>query len=601
MDKLKKREDIKSSDKWKIEEIYPNIEAFEQDLKNFDQELSKLIKLEKNFLENSINFKNFFVQDEKTSRILEKLGVYANCKSDEDKGDSIYQELNGKITNMYAKYNESTSSVIPKILNTKKEIIVQYLDEQKKELQSYKHFFDQILIKKEHILGAEVEKALSAYIPVLSENSETSSYLMNADMKFGTIQNEKGQEIELTEANYSNFMQSKNREVRKSAFQKLQSTFGNFKNTLTSTYTQTVNYDSISARLRKYDSSINMYLQPKKIPVQLYNNLIQTVKDNLDILYEYYKVKKEILGLNEFHLYDGYVKVIQDNEKEYTFEEAEKLAINALSILGDEYLTTLKSAFTAGWIDKYPNLGKRGGAYSTGSYDTLPYVLLNYTNTYNDVSTLAHELGHSMHSHYTNTYTPYITATYPIFLAEIASTTNELLLSHYMYEHSTNKTEKLNILNEKLDLFKATIYRQTMFAEFEKNAHDYVDQGGVLTSDYLCEMYYELNKEYFGPNVIVDDEIKYEWLRIPHFYTPFYVYQYATSLSISCYVAENIINNTPGFKEKYLEFLKSGGKDYPLEVLKIIDIDLTDRKVFESAINLFRETLDNFKKVYNEK
>ncbi len=601
MDKLKKREDIKSSDKWKIEEIYPNIEAFEQDLKNFDQELSKLIKLEKNFLENSINFKNFFVQDEKTSRILEKLGVYANCKSDEDKGDSIYQELNGKITNMYAKYNESTSSVIPKILNTKKEIIVQYLDEQKKELQSYKHFFDQILIKKEHILGAEVEKALSAYIPVLSENSETSSYLMNADMKFGTIQNEKGQEIELTEANYSNFMQSKNREVRKSAFQKLQSTFGNFKNTLTSTYTQTVNYDSISARLRKYDSSINMYLQPKKIPVQLYNNLIQTVKDNLDILYEYYKVKKEILGLNEFHLYDGYVKVIQDNEKEYTFEEAEKLAINALSILGDEYLTTLKSAFTAGWIDKYPNLGKRGGAYSTGSYDTLPYVLLNYTNTYNDVSTLAHELGHSMHSHYTNTYNPYITATYPIFLAEIASTTNELLLSHYMYEHSTNKTEKLNILNEKLDLFKATIYRQTMFAEFEKNAHDYVDQGGVLTSDYLCEMYYELNKEYFGPNVIVDDEIKYEWLRIPHFYTPFYVYQYATSLSISCYVAENIINNTPGFKEKYLEFLKSGGKDYPLEVLKIIDIDLTDRKVFESAINLFRETLDNFKKVYNEK
>lgn len=601
MDKLKKREDIKSSDKWKIEEIYPNIEAFEQDLKNFDQELSKLIKLEKNFLENSINFKNFFVQDEKTSRILEKLGVYANCKSDEDKGDSIYQELNGKITNMYAKYNESTSSVIPKILNTKKEIIVQYLDEQKKELQSYKHFFDQILIKKEHILGAEVEKALSAYIPVLSENSETSSYLMNADMKFGTIQNEKGQEIELTEANYSNFMQSKNREVRKSAFQKLQSTFGNFKNTLTSTYTQTVNYDSISARLRKYDSSINMYLQPKKIPVQLYNNLIQTVKDNLDVLYEYYKVKKEILGLNEFHLYDGYVKVIQDNEKEYTFEEAEKLAINALSILGDEYLTTLKSAFTAGWIDKYPNLGKRGGAYSTGSYDTLPYVLLNYTNTYNDVSTLAHELGHSMHSHYTNTYNPYITATYPIFLAEIASTTNELLLSHYMYEHSTNKTEKLNILNEKLDLFKATIYRQTMFAEFEKNAHDYVDQGGVLTSDYLCEMYYELNKEYFGPNVIVDDEIKYEWLRIPHFYTPFYVYQYATSLSISCYVAENIINNTPGFKEKYLEFLKSGGKDYPLEVLKIIDIDLTDRKVFESAINLFRETLDNFKKVYNEK
>lgn len=601
MDKLKKREDIKSSDKWNIETIYSDTEALEQDIKRFEQELTKLIELEKNFLENSINFKTFFLQDEKTLRVLEKLGVYANCKSDEDKANSIYQELSGKIINLYAKYNENTSSVIPKILNTERETIIQYITEQEKELRPYKHFFEQILNKKEHILGEEVEKVLSAYAPVLSENRETSSYLMNADIKFGTIRDENGEETELTEANYSNFMKSKNREVRKNAFQKLQSTFGIFKNTLTSTYAQTVNYDSISARLRKYDSSINMYLQPKKIPVQLYNNLIQTVKENLNVLYKYYDVKKEILGLDEFHLYDGYVKVIEDNEKEYTFEEAQNLVINALSILGDEYLNTLKSAFSAGWIDKYPNIGKRGGAYSTGSYDTLPYILLNYTNTYNDVSTLAHELGHSMHSYYTNTYNPYITATYPIVLAEIASTTNELLLSHYMYEHSTNKTEKLNILNEKLDLFKATIYRQTMFAEFEKNAHDYVDQNGVLTADYLCEMYYKLNKQYFGPNVVVDDEIKYEWLRIPHYYTPFYVYQYATSLSISCYVAENIIHDTPGFKEKYLEFLKSGGKDYPLEVLKIIDIDLTDTKVFESAINLFRETLENFKKVYDEK
>ena len=344
-----------------------------------------------------------------------------------------------------------------------------------------------------------------------------------------------------------------------------------------------------------------MYLKPKNIPIELYNNLIKVVRNNLDVLYEYYDLKKEILNLDEFHLYDTYVKVIKDSNKKYTFDEAKDIVIDALSIYGEDYTKVLKSAFTDGWIDKYPNKGKRSGAYSTGSYDTLPYVLLNYTNEYNDVSTLAHELGHSMHSYFAVKNNPYITADYPIFLAEIASTTNELLLSHYMYEKSNNRLEKLNILNEKLDLFKATIFRQTMFAEFEKNAHEYVDNKNVLTSDYLCDMYYKLNKDYFGDNVVIDEEIKYEWLRIPHFYTPFYVYQYATSLSISCYVSQNIINDTPGFKDRYIEFLSSGGRDYPLEVLKIIDIDLTDTKVFESAIDEFRKTLEEFKRIYYEK
>lgn len=600
MNKAKTRDEINRSDKWQIEKVYNNTDEFNKDLIQFEKELAKLIEFEKDFLKDSTSFKNFFLQDEKTSRILEKLAIYANCKSDEDKGNSLYQELSGKITNMYAKYNENTASVIPKILKTDEKIINQYI-ETEKDLAPYRHFFDQILSRKEHILKEEEESILSAYSPVLSGNSETASYLTNADIQFGEITNENNEKIELTEANYPNFIKSNNRNIRKEVFKRLQNTYGSFKNTLSSTYAQTVNYDSTSARLRKYKSSIEMYLEPKKIPVKLYENLIKTVKNNLSVLYEYYAFKKEVLDLDEFHLYDGYVKIIQDNNKVYDFNEAQDLVINALSILGDEYLAILKKAFTDGWIDKYPNKGKRTGAYSTGSYDTLPYLLLNYTNTYNDVSTLAHELGHSMHSYYTNTYNPYITATYPIFLAEIASTTNELLLSNYMYEHSTNKNEKLNILNEKLDLFKATIYRQTMFAEFEKNIHDYVDKKGILTADYLCEEYYKLNKEYFGSNVSVDEEIKYEWLRIPHFYTPFYVYQYATSLSISCYVAENIINNTPGFKEKYLEFLKSGGKNYPLEILKIIDIDLADTKIFESAINLFKETLEKFKKVYNEK
>ena len=469
------------------------------------------------------------------------------------------------------------------------------------ELEPYKYLFKRIMARKKHTLSEEVEKALASYQPVFDASSDTYSYLTNADLQLGTITNEDNEEVELSESNYSIYIKSNNREVRKAAFKKLYNAYKGINNSLTSTYSTTVNTDSITARLRNYDSSIAMYLKPNDIPVVLYNNLIKTVRANLSSLYDYYALKKDILKLDEYHLYDTYVPVLENVDKDYTFEEAKDIVIKALSVYGEDYINVLKTAFADGWIDKYPNKGKRSGAYSTGSYDTLPYVLLNYTNKYDDVSTLCHELGHSMHSYYTNKNNPYITADYPIFLAEIASTTNELLLSHYMYENSTKKEEKLSILNQKLDLFKATIFRQTMFAEFEQIVHEYVDNKNILTADYLNETYYKLNQEYFGEGVVVDDDIKYEWSRVPHFYTPFYVYQYATSLSIACYVAKNIINNTPGFKENYIKFLSSGGRDYPLEVLKIIDIDLNDTKVFESAIDEFKTTLDQFKKMYYEK
>ena len=598
--KILTRKEVKKEDKWNIDAVYGGIEEFNNDVKLLEKELEKLISMEESFLSNSEEFSKFFIQDEKVSRLLEKLSVYANCKNDEDKGNSIYQELKGRVINLFALYNEKTSSIIPKIIKEDTETIYKYVEEQE-SLKPYKHFFDTILNRKTHTLDEKVEKALSMYQPVLSSAGQTSSYLTNADLKLGMIKDEFGNDVELTEANYSTYIKSSNREVRKQTFENLYSAYSGVINTLSSTYSTTVNKDSITAKLRNYDNSISMYLNPNKIPIELYNNLISVVRNNLDTLYNYYDLKKDILNLDEFHLYDSYAKVVKDNDKKYTFDEAKDIVLDALSIYGDEYISILKTAFTDGWIDKYPNKGKKSGAYSTGSMDTMPYVLLNFTGDYNDVSTLAHELGHSMHTYFTVKNNPYITADYPIFLAEIASTTNELLLSHYMYEHSASKDEKLSILNEKLDLFKATIYRQTMFAEFEKNAHDYVDSGNILTKDYLDDMYYDLNKTYFGPNVVVDEDIKYEWARIPHFYTPFYVYQYATSLSISCYVALNIINKTPGFVEKYLKFLQSGGRDYPLEVLKIIDVDLKDTKVFESALEDFKNTLDEFKKIYYEK
>ena len=600
MDKIKSRSEIESKDKWSIELIYKNEDEYNNDIEKVKLEINKLIDMIDDFSSNSTNFKNFFLQDEIVSRLLDKLLIYSHCRNDEDISNSTYQELREKVTNLYTEYKEKTSSVIPKITEMDKEVIYKYIEEQD-ELKDYKHFFDTILQKKEHTLSKEEEKVISAYSPVLGSSNSTYSYLTNVDMDFGKLENEDGKEIDFNESNYSVFIESKDRNIRKNAFTKLFSTYSNFKNTLTSTYSNIVNYDSITSRLRNYNSSIEMYLEHNKIPVTLYNNLISVVRDNLPTLYEYYDLKKKILNLDEIHLYDLYVKVVKDNNKNYSFDEAKELVINALSVYGDDYINVLKTAFTDRWIDIYPNKSKRGGAYSTGSYDTLPYVLLNYTNTYNDVSTIAHELGHSMHSYYTNKNNPYITADYPIFLAEIASTTNELLLSHYMFENSNSREEKLSILNEKMDLIKATIFRQTMFAEFEKKVHDYVDSSNVLTSDYLCNLYYQLNKDYFGDGVVVDDLIKYEWSRIPHFYSSFYVYQYATSLSISFYVAKNIINNTPGFKEKYIKFLSSGGRDYPLEVLKIIDVDLNDTKVFESAMEEFKDTLQKFKKIYNEK
>ena len=593
MDKLLKREEVKNSDKWDIESVYSSLDVYNKDYNIVKDNIDKLKNMQDIFLSSSTSFKEFLLLDSKTSRLIAKLYTYATRKYDEDTGNSTYQELYGKINNLYQEYSEALSFVVPMILEEDKDTIVGYLNKEK-ELYDFKHQILDILRYKEHTLSKEEEHIITAFSKVLDSSSDTADFLMDTDMKFGTIKDEEGKEVELTSSNYSTYLNSKNREVRKNAFLNYHKVYGNFKNTLTSTLASTCEALSVSSKLKKYNSSMEASLFGDFIPVKLYDNLIKVVHNNLPSLYKYFEVKKKILGLDEFHLYDGYVSTVKNIDKKYSFLEGEKLVKKALSVLGDEYSRELDKAFEDGYIDKYPNLNKRSGAYSYGSYDTKPFVLLNYTNEYNDVSTLAHELGHSMHTYFSNHYNSYENSGYPIFLAEIASTVNELLLSYYMEDNAKDKDEKLFILNERLDLFKATIFRQTMFAEFEKYIHELTDKGEILTADNICNYYYELNKLYFGPNVVVDEVIRYELLRIPHFYTPFYVYKYATGLSIASYIVKNIINNTPNFKEKYLEFLKSGGRDYPLEVLKIIDIDLTDTKVFDDAMEMFKETLDEF-------
>ena len=593
-----KRNEIKKEDRWNLELIFKNDEELNNDLTKLNEMLDILKVKVSTSLDSKELFKDYLLYDREVCILLEKIYVYASCKNDEDKSNSKYQELNGKMLNIYSKYSEITSSIEPRLLKLDDKKLKEYFNQE--GLEAFDYYYKTLLDQKEHTLDENSEMLLARFMPVMSNNSETASLLMDADMKFGTIKDEEEKEVELTSSNYSKFLESDNRRVREEAFKKYHKVYGEFRNTLSSTYYQTVKLDEITSNLRKYKNSLDMYMSPSKLPEKLYTNLVDTVHSNLDAAYDYFELKRKMLNLDEFHLYDGYANVIPEVTKKYTFDEAKDIVIDALSILGEEYNTNFKRAFTEGWIDKYPNEGKRSGAYSTGSYTTVPYVLLNFEGKYNDVSTLAHELGHSMHTYYSNTYNEYEKSGYPIFLAEIASTTNELLLSYYMFNNAKTKEEKLDIINSRLDNFKATIYRQTMFSEFELIAHKYVEEGNTLTADYLENEYLKLNKLYFGDKVVIDDEIKHEWSRIPHFYTPFYVYKYATSLSISYYIAKNIINEKEGFKEKYIEFLKSGGRDYPLEILKIIDIDLNDNKVFQDAINSFKEDIELFKKIYNE-
>ena len=375
--------------------------------------------------------------------------------------------------------------------------------------------------------------------------------------------------------------------------------YSSVKNTIASTMYGAVNSNVVIANLKNYDSAIKASLYADNVTTDIYDNLIKTVNNNLDTLFKYYSLRKDVLGLTELHLYDLYANLIESAEKKYTFEEAKDIVLNALKPLGENYVKDATKAFTERWVDVYPNETKRSGAYSGGCYDTYPYMLLNYQGRLNDVSTLAHELGHSMHSYYSRKNNSYQDADYKIFVAEVASTVNELLLCKYLLKESQDKEVKLSILNRLMELFKGTIYRQTMFAEFEKNMYEIVEKGNIFTWEDLSNMYYDLNKKYFGDDVVVDEDIKYEWSRIPHFYYNFYVYKYATGLSAACFIVDNILSGKENALESYLEFLSTGSKYYPLEELKIAGVDMTDPKVVESAIKMFDEAINEFNELYN--
>ena len=595
MTEIKDRSMIETKDKWDLSLIYKTQKDFENELeitKNLILEYRK--KYENHTMDNANIFYNSIIDSLEISRKLNKLYAYASMKSDEDVSNNDNQELKNKVINLYDLATANMFFVDTELLKEDYAKIEKFYQDEPKLLEHEVNIKDTFRYKK-HTLSDVEEKLLSNISKAFGNDEQTYGYLTDSDMTFGTIKNEDNKEVELTDTNYSIYSKSKDRRVRKEAFDALYNHYKQFKNTITSTFDGSIKQSVSIAKLRKYNSAFEASLFKDEISIDVYNTLVNTIHENLNVFHKYYDLKKKVLNLDEFHLYDVYVEMVKDYDKKYSFDEAKQIVINALSVLGNDYIETFKKAFDEKWIDIYPNKNKRGGAYSGGSYDTKPYILLNYQGTLNDVSTLAHEGGHSMHTYYTITNQPIQYGDYPIFVAEVASTVNEILLAKYMLKNSTSREEKLAVLNQLLELFKGTIYRQVMFSEFEKYAYDLVENDDVITSDKLCDKYYQLNKLYFGDNVVVDDLIRYEWEKVPHFYYNFYVYKYATGLSAACKIVDGILNNEKDALDNYLNMLKSGSRQNPLDTLKIAGVDMTDKKVYESAIKMFDETIEEFK------
>lgn len=594
----KLRCEIEDKYKWDLTKIYKDEKEWQKDFDDVKEKILKVLEYKDSFLSNGKKLYEYLKYDEEVSRKLEKIYYYAHLNYDADTLDEKYKVMTNKVSDLFTKYNELSSFVVPEILKLDEEKLnTFYKDEEK--LEDYRFSIENIYRFKNHTLDEEKEKMLSNLSKCLSNPEETYEALTDSDFEYDYITDEKGNKVKFNESNYSLFIKSKDRSVRKKAFEMLHNKYKKYIRTITSTYKGEVENNVVLAKIRNYDSAISASLYSDNVPVDIYNNLIKVVNDNMNVLYDYYDLKKEILSLDRLHMYDTYVEIINKIDKKYSFDEAKEIVIDALSVLGDKYVKNLKKAFDEKWIDIYHSKGKRSGAYSSGNFDVNPYVLLNFEGTLNDVSTLAHELGHSMHTYLSCKNNPYQYSSYEIFVAEVASTVNELLLANYMLKNSKNKDEKLAIINHILDLYKATLYRQTMFAEFEKETHKLREKGEVLTSELLSNTYYNLVKKYFGPNVLCDDLIRYEWARIPHFYYNFYVYKYATGISAASYIVDGILNNKEGALENYMKFLKSGGSMYPLDELKIAGVNLNSESVILSAIKTFEKYLKEFKDIYN--
>lgn len=593
---LPKREEIDIKYKWKLEDIYANDEAWEADFKKI-RLLSADIKAFKGTLGGSPEtlLRCLKLCDDMLS-LNDKLFVYARMRRDENNANSVYQALTDRAMALSTEAYAAVSFIVPEIISIDEKVLKEYIDSST-ALQLYRQYFAEILRQKPHILSEREEELLALSAELAHAPADIFSMFNNADIRFPFIKDENGEEIELTKGRYIKFLESRDRRVREDAFHSLYGSYEKVKNTLSASLNNNVKKDRFYAAVRKYDTSLESSLDADNISTGVYDNLIETVGSNLHLLQRYLRLRKKVLKLDELHMYDLYVPIVEEPSRHIPYEKALAMVAEGLMPLGEQYGKDLKNAFDTGWIDVYENEGKTSGAYSWGTHLTHPYVLLNYQGTINDVFTIAHEMGHALHSWYTNRTQPYIYSEYKIFVAEVASTVNESLLIKHMLKNTGDKKEKAYLLNHYLEEFRGTLFRQTMFAEFEKSIHSCVEGGEALTAQEFCRLYRSLNEKFFGSEVVIDRDIDMEWSRIPHFYSNFYVYKYATGLSAAASLSNKILMEGKPAVDRYLGFLASGGSDYPLNLLKKAGVDLSEPKPVQDALKVFEGLLDEFEAI----
>jgi len=597
--KVPSRSEIKVEDTWKLEDIFASDDAWEKEFEEVKALIPQMEKFKGKLGESAQTLYDALQEQDELTMRVSKLYTYAHMRYDQDTTNSFYQGLNDRIKTLYTQIASALSYVTPEILSIEESKIKQYMAEHK-ELKLYAHALDEITRERPHILSESEEALLAQASEVLGSSSNTFGMLNNADLEFPSIKDENGEEVEITHGRYIRFLESSDRRVREEAFKAVYETYGKFKNTFASTLSGTVKKDNFSARVRHYNSARHSALSTNNIPEEVYDNLVKTVNDNLHLLHRYIDLRKKVLGIEELHMYDLYTPLVKDVKMEVTYEEAKDYILKGLKPLGEDYLNVLKEGFENRWVDVHENKGKRSGAYSSGTYGTNPYILMNWQDNVNNLFTLAHEFGHSVHSYYTRKTQPYPYGDYSIFVAEVASTCNEALLNDYLLKTIDDEKQRLYLLNHYLEGFRGTVFRQTMFAEFEHDVHVRAQNGEPLTPELLTKLYYDLNKKYFGDNLVIDEEIGLEWARIPHFYYNYYVYQYATGFSAAAALSKQILEEGNAAVERYVGFLKSGSSDYPIEVLKKAGVDMTTSQPIEEALAVFEEKLTEMERLLNQ-
>ncbi len=593
---LPKRSEIEKKNSWAIEDLYASDEGWQIEYAKIKEMLPKAAEYQGRLSKSGHLLLGFLQLSDEINIMLERVYVYANQKCHEDTANSVYQDLKDKANALQVQVSSAMSFATPEILTIPEEQFAEFRNETE-GLKLYDFYLKDILRLKPHILSREMEELLADAGEVADAPNNIYSMFNNADIKFPEIKDEKGETVRITHGRYGQLLESDDRRVRREAFESVYATYKSYRNTLAAAYSSNVKQEAFYAKARKYSSTLEKALDGGNIPAEVYKNLIAAVHENMHLMHRYVSLRKKLLGLEELHMYDLYAPLIADVKMEIPFEEGKNVVAKGLEPLGPDYQRILQEGYNSRWIDVYENENKRSGAYSWGAFGTHPYVLLNYNDTLNNVFTLAHEMGHAIHSYHSDKTQPYIYAGYKIFVAEVASTCNESLLIDYMLKHTEDKKEKAYLINHFLEKFKGTLYRQTMFAEFEMLTHKMIENGDSLTADALCKVYHDLNVIYFGDDIVIDAEIDMEWARIPHFYNAFYVYQYATGYSAAIALSKRILNEGTPAVEDYIRFLSGGSSNYPIELLKAAGVDMSTKEPVNQALKLFEELLDQMEEL----